>query len=108
MSMEPRTDKPIFFGTFLLLLAACIPMFLWPKTSEQNIVAMYHWIAENLGIVYQWAVIAIIVLLGWIGLGHHRDVQRGLGVADALDQKLWFGIHATTVPPFCDRFMKRQ
>ena len=46
--------------------------------------------------------------VGWIGLGHHRDVQRGLGVADALDQKLWFGIHGTTVPPLCDRFMKRQ
>ena len=80
MSMEPRTDKPIFFGTFLLLLAACIPMFLWPKTSEQNIVAMYHWIAENLGIVYQWAVIAIIVLLGWIGLGRHGT--RVLGKPD--------------------------
>ena len=62
MSTEPRTDKPLFFGTFLLLLAACIPMFLWPKASERNIVAMYHWIAENLGIVYQWAVIGIIVL----------------------------------------------
>ena len=80
MSTEPRTDKPIFFGTFLLLLAACIPMFLWPKASESNIVAMYHWIAENLGIVYQWAVIGIIVLLGWIALGRHGS--RVLGKPD--------------------------
>ena len=55
-------------------------MFLWPKASEQNIVAMYHWIAENLGIVYQWAVIGIIVLLGWIGLGRHGS--RVLGQPD--------------------------
>ena len=77
MSTEPRTDKPLFFGTFLLLLAACIPMFLWPKASERNIVAMYHWIAENLGIVYQWAVIGIIVLLGWIALGRHGSRVLG-------------------------------
>jgi BCCT family betaine/carnitine transporter len=52
-------------------------MFLWPKASEQNIVAMYHWIAENLGIIYQWAVIGIIVLLGWIGLGRHGSRVLG-------------------------------
>jgi betaine/carnitine transporter, BCCT family len=74
---EPRTDKPMFFGTFLLLVAACVPMFLWPKASERNIVEMYHWIANNLGILYQWAVIGIIVLLGWVGFGRHGSRVLG-------------------------------
>lgn len=77
MATEPRTDKPMFFGTFLLLLAACIPMFLWPKAAEHNIVEMYHWIAENLGILYQWAVIGVIVLLGWIAFGRHGSRVLG-------------------------------
>ena len=77
MSTEPRTDKPIFIGTFVLLLAACIPMFLWPAESQRNIVDMYHWIAENLGILYQWAVIAIVVMLLWVGLGRHGTRKLG-------------------------------
>lgn len=74
---SPRIDRTLFFTAFSIVVVAAVPMLLFPAQAAERIVATYDWIADNLGLVYQWGVYGIIGFLGWLAFGPHGHRRLG-------------------------------
>ena len=66
--MKPRVDWVLFTASAGLIGAVCIPMGLAPERSEEVVVAIYNWIASEIGLLYQWMVLVSTVVLAVIAL----------------------------------------
>ncbi|MBC7405281.1 MAG: BCCT family transporter [Cytophaga sp.] len=75
--MKREIDPAVFFTAFVILLAASLPIFFWPTQAGPKIIATYDWIAENLGLLYQFSVIGAAVFLSWIAFGKHGKIRLG-------------------------------
>ena len=79
--MKPRVDWVLFTASAGLIGAVCIPMGLAPERSEEVVVAIYNWIAGEIGLLYQWMVLVSTVVLAVIAL--RQTGGRRLGGDDA-------------------------
>ena len=75
--MKPRIDWVLFTSSVGLIVAVCIPMALAPERSSEVVGAMYQWIAGELGLLYQWMVIAATVVLAVIAFGKYGRIRLG-------------------------------
>ena len=82
--MKPRVDWVLFTASAGLIGAVCIPMALAPKRSEEVVVAIYNWIAGEIGLLYQWMVLVSTVVLAVIAL--RQTGGRRLGGNDAVKE----------------------
>jgi BCCT family betaine/carnitine transporter len=74
---KTQTDFTVFLTAFIVIAGFTIPIYFFPEQAKTIIVATYDWIANNLGLAYQWAVIGMVVFLGWIALGPHGSLRLG-------------------------------
>lgn len=81
---KPQPDWPVFVTALILLVSACIPLFLFPARSENVIKQSYAWITNDLGIFYLWGAIGVLVFCIWIALSRHGSIR--LGEPDAKPQ----------------------
>ena len=70
-------DPLIFFSALLIVVLVCVPIMIWPDASGDAITALYGEISGRFGLFYQWTVIGIVALLGWIAFGRHGDIKLG-------------------------------
>ena len=75
-----KVDRVLFWATVAVILAWGVPLLAFPQASADVIERVYQWIAQEIGVVYQWAVLAAIVVLAVIafsGYGAYRLGGRG-------------------------------
>jgi len=70
-------DKTVFSIACCVVLAVCLPLIFFPEIAGTVTKAMYDWIAEYLGLVYQWAVIAMVGFLAWVAFGRFGAIRLG-------------------------------
>lgn len=70
-------DLPIFLTTLVLVLIVAVPMLFFPTASGKVVVITYDWIADKLGLVYQWVAIGIVVFLGWLAYSPFGKIKLG-------------------------------
>lgn len=75
--MKPRVDWVLFASSVALIVAVCIPMALAPERSSEVVDAMYKWIAGEMGLLYQWMVVAATVVLAVIAFGKFGRIRLG-------------------------------
>jgi len=73
----PAIDRTIFSLAVLAVAIVCVPLALYPEEAGAGIADLYGWIASNLGILYQLAALATVVVLAYLAFGPHRDVLLG-------------------------------
>ena len=75
-----RIDRPVFAISLACVVGASVPMILYPEAAAGVVDAMYGWIAQELGLFYQWATIFATGFLAWLALSRHGAKVLG-GVA---------------------------
>jgi len=70
-------DKTVFSIACCVVLAVCLPLIFFPEAAGVATKAMYNWIAEYLGLAYQWAVIAMVGFLAWVAFGRFGTIRLG-------------------------------
>ncbi|MEM8936289.1 MAG: BCCT family transporter [Pseudomonadota bacterium] len=74
---KQKIDPVIFLTAFLIVLFVCIPIIIWPEASGGRIRAIYDWIADHFGLLYQWVVIGIVGFLSWVAFSKHGSIRLG-------------------------------
>ena len=70
-------DRVLFWATILIILAWGVPLLAFPDASAAAIESVYNWIAYEIGVLYQWAVAAAIIVLAVIALGKYGHYRLG-------------------------------
>jgi len=70
-------DRLIFPLAVSVVLACCIPLFLYPEASAEVLQQSYLWITETIGIFYQWAAIGAILFVAWLAFGKYGQIKLG-------------------------------
>jgi len=76
-----QLDRVLFGASVSLVVIVCVPMILAPEQAAVTVTALYTWIANELGLLYQWATIGSTLVLVWLAFGKHGNCR--LGGADA-------------------------
>ena len=66
---EPPIDWPVFGITALVLGGVCALIFAAPARAGAFINGLYDAVTHNLGFLYQWYVIALLILFQLFGKG---------------------------------------
>lgn len=72
-----KVDRTVFTIAFCVVLGVCLPLIFFPETAGAATKAMYAWIAQYLGLAYQWVVIVMVGFLGWIAFGRYGSIRLG-------------------------------
>ena len=68
MKKEKIMDWPTFIGTVIVLLAAVIPMMVFPSASEKVITDINSAISNSIGSVYLFIGLAVLSFVLYIAL----------------------------------------
>ncbi len=72
-----QVDRVLFWATVATIIAMGVPLLMFPQASGDAIELLYNWVAYEMGVLYQWAVMAAFVLLGVIALGKYGHYRLG-------------------------------
>ena len=76
--MQNNQLDPVLFGASVsLVIIVCVPMILAPEQAAVTVTALYTWIANELGLLYQWATIGSTLVLIWLAFGKHGNCRLG-------------------------------
>jgi BCCT family betaine/carnitine transporter len=74
---KPVVDQITFITAVVIILLVSVPILIWPAAAGPIISGLYDWIAENLGLYYQWAVVGAISFLGWMAFSRFGKIRLG-------------------------------
>lgn len=77
MKKEKIMDWPTFIGTVIVLLAAVIPMMVFPSASEKVITDINSAISNSIGSVYLFIDLAVLSFVLYIAFGRYGNVTLG-------------------------------
>ena len=77
-------DRVLFGACVGLIAAACVPMALFPEQASVVVTGLYDWIANEIGLLYQWATLAATIVLAVLAFGKYG--ARRLGGDDAVPE----------------------
>jgi BCCT family betaine/carnitine transporter len=72
-------DWPGFIASVAVILAACIPLALFPESGGEFLSRTYQQIAGNFGFLYLFAGVAVLIFLLWLALGPYGKVRLSSG-----------------------------
>ena len=78
---KPAIDWPLFAASAILIGGVCGAMALVPEQSSILVAEVYRWIADQLGLFYQWMTVGAAVVLAIIAFGKYG--RRRLGGENA-------------------------
>ncbi len=73
----PNVDRVVFGSAVAIVVITCTLLLLLGEGATGYVDAVYDWITLNLGILYQWASIAVVVFLFWLGISKYGSVVLG-------------------------------
>jgi BCCT family betaine/carnitine transporter len=91
-----RIDWPGFLASIGVILAACIPLILFPESGSEFLVRTYSFLTRQFGFLYLLAGIAVLVFLLWLALGPYGRIRLA-----AADEKPEFSTLSWTAMLFC-------
>ena len=65
---KPRLDWPGFIASIAVILAACIPLVLFPEKGSVFLVGLYEKVTHHFGFLYLLSGMAVLVFLLWLEL----------------------------------------
>jgi BCCT family betaine/carnitine transporter len=74
---QSRIDWPSFALSAVILVAASVPLLLFPDASNSVLEALYDFIAKQFGIFYLLASVAVIGFLTWLAASRYGAVKLG-------------------------------
>lgn len=74
---QSRIDWPSFALSAVILVAASVPLLLFPDASNAVLEALYDFIAKQFGIFYLLASVAVIGFLTWLAASRYGAVKLG-------------------------------
>ena len=72
-----EVDRVLFWATVAVILAWGVPLLAFPQAAAEIIETVYEWIAREIGVVYQWAVLAAVVVLAVIAFSRYGAYRLG-------------------------------
>lgn len=91
-----KVDWPGFTAAVALILAACIPLLLFPESGGQFLVELYSQVTTHFGFLYLLAGVAVLIFLLWLALGRFGKVRLAAG-----DEDIEFSTLSWTAMLFC-------
>jgi BCCT family betaine/carnitine transporter len=76
-SNPPEIDRVVFGLSVVVIVVTSVLLFVLGEGASTPIKNTYDWITLNLGIFYQWASIAVVVFLFWLGFSRYGRVVLG-------------------------------
>jgi betaine/carnitine transporter, BCCT family len=74
---KTKIDLPTFISTFILLLAVCIPLAVFPEKGAEIIGTANTFITETFGVVYLWTGFGALLFLGWLAFSKYGNITLG-------------------------------
>jgi len=74
---QRKIDRVLFFLAVAIVLAVCTPLILMNEQAGPVVSDLYNWIAENLGVFYQWFGIGVMAFLGWLVFSPFGHIRLG-------------------------------
>ncbi len=74
-----KLDWPGFSASIAVILAACIPLFLFPESGGAFLVNLYGNVTSHFGFLYMLSGMAVLVFLSWLALGRYGKVRLAAG-----------------------------
>ena len=72
-----EVDRVLFWATVAVILAWGVPLLAFPQAAAEIIETVYEWIAREIGVFYQWAVLAAVVVLAVIAFSRYGAYRLG-------------------------------
>jgi len=72
---KQRLDRPSFISSIALILAACVPLFLFPETGSEFLIGVYGQVSSHFGFLYLLSGMAVLIFLLWLALGPYGKVR---------------------------------
>lgn len=89
-------DWPGFLASVAIILAACIPLVLFPESGGDFLQRAYATIAGNFGFLYLLSGLSVLIFLLWLALGPYGRVRLASG-----DEAPEFSTLSWTAMLFC-------
>lgn len=74
-----QLDWPGFTASIVVILAACIPLVLFPEKGGEFLVSLYGSVTSQFGFLYLLSGMAVLVFLLWLALGPYGKVRLAAG-----------------------------
>lgn len=94
--MKHRVDWPSFLASIAVILAACIPLFLFPESGAVFLKGLYDRVTSYFGFLYLMSGLAVLIFLTWLALGRYGNVKLA-----AADEQPEFSTLSWTAMLFC-------
>ena len=93
---KQEIDWPGFTAAVAVILAACVPLVLYPETGSELLAGIYSEITAHLGFLYLVSGVAVLVFLLWLALGPYGGIRLAAG-----DEEPEFSTASWTAMLFC-------
>ena len=93
---EKKLDWPGFSAAIILILAACIPLVLFPESGGEFLTGLYGKVTHHFGFLYLFSGVAVLIFLLWLALGPYGKVRLAAG-----DEDVEFSTLSWTAMLFC-------
>ena len=94
--MKHNIDWPSFLASIAVILAACIPLLLFPESGGEFLQQLYRDVSHSFGFLYLMAGLAVLLFLLWLALGRYGCVRLASG-----DEQPEFSTLSWTAMLFC-------
>ena len=90
--VEPELDKPVFFLCVGTVAVVSLSMLVSASDAGEILNDIYLWIAHEVGLFYQWLVIASFIFLLWLGFSRHGSHVLGSASEVEYSTYSWVGM----------------
>ncbi len=91
-----KLDWPGFLASVVVILAACIPLILFPESGGEFLGQLYKQITSQFGFLYLLSGFSVLIFLFWLALGPYGKVRLASG-----DERPEFSTLSWTAMLFC-------
>ncbi len=70
-------DTTMFTLAVATALLVSVPLIFFSDSLGPSIIALYNWVALNLGLVFQWATIGAMAAMTLLIVGRHGAIKLG-------------------------------
>ncbi len=72
-----KLDKTVFSISIITILAACIPIFLYPLQSSAIIQNIFNFTTSNFGFLFTWSGIVVIAICSFFAFSNYGNIVFG-------------------------------
>ena len=70
-------DRPIFFGSVIIILSLCLPLAMYPEEGQRILGIAFDYLTRNFGILYLFGSVATLLFLLYLAFSRYGDIKLG-------------------------------